>query len=275
MIGYFFQQLPLWVIALLFLAVLSVAVELGFRVGLRKRKQWPDAEIGGGGVVLTAMMALLGLILAFTYSASASRYDARKQAVIVEANDIGTAFLRAGLVDDPGRTELRQALAQYARTRIVGGGRGMSQGETEAIIQRTLQAQARLWPITEAIVQRSARGPIEASLVAAVNEVIDQHTIRIAGLMDKLPGAVLCMLMLIACGSMAVTGFNAGVSGCISRWRLSMFSLVLSGVLFVIIDLDRPREGFVRVSLASLVELVEEMDDLLARGGGATPGRPG
>ena len=109
MIGYFFQQLPLWVIALLFLAVLSVAVELGFRVGLRKRKQWPDAEIGGGGVVLTAMMALLGLILAFTYSASASRYDARKQAVIVEANDIGTAFLRAGLVDDPGRTEPQQA----------------------------------------------------------------------------------------------------------------------------------------------------------------------
>lgn len=257
-------EYPIWVGGLFSLVVMGLAVELGYRVGLYKRKQWPDAEIGGGGVVLTAMLALLGLILAFTYSASASRYDARKQAVIVEANAIGTAFLRAGLVPDPGRTQLREALLRYAETRIVDPKKVRTVDDVQRIIELTLEAQAPLWPITERIVAASARGPIEASLVAAVNEVIDEHTVRLAVLLDKLPAVVLFMLLLITCGAMAVIGFNAGVSGCISRWRLTLFALVLGGVMFVIVDFDRPREGFIRVSLGSMQATIADMRHTLA-----------
>lgn len=259
---------PIWANWLFFLVALGLSVELGFRLGLRRRRNWPDSDVGGGGVVLTSTLALLGLILAFTYSASASRLDARKQAVIVEANAIGTAFLRAGLAAEPERMELREALLDYARTRVIDSttptdlytGEGLQQ-----IIDRQLQAQAPLWPVTEKIVNKSGRGRVEVALMASVNDVIDMHTIRIAAVVDRLPAVVISMLVFIASAALAITGFNAGLSGVIVRGRLSVFALVLSSVMFVIVDFDRPRDGFIRVSEASMLALIDDMEQTLTQ----------
>ena len=113
-------NIPLWMVGLVFVVLMLLAEEVGYRVGLVRRAHWgeADGEIGGGGVVLTAMFAILGLIIAFTYSSSVERYEKRKQAVIAEANALGTAFLRANLIAEPGRTELKEALYQYALTRV-------------------------------------------------------------------------------------------------------------------------------------------------------------
>ncbi|MEA3276444.1 MAG: hypothetical protein U9Q81_14380 [Pseudomonadota bacterium] len=76
-----FYYLPIWIVGVIFLVVLLSALESGYRVGLASRKAWKDAESGGGGVVLSSMFAVLGLVLAFTYASGVSRFDARKQAV--------------------------------------------------------------------------------------------------------------------------------------------------------------------------------------------------
>ena len=258
--------LPIWANWLFFLVALGLSVELGFRVGLKRRKNWPDSDVGAGGVVLTSTLALLGLILAFTYSASAGRLDARKQAVIVEANAIGTAFLRADLVAEPERMELREALLDYARTRVIvraTPGQLYTEEGLRQIIDRQLQAQAPLWPLTETIVNKSGRGLVEVALMASVNDVIDMHTIRISAVVDRLPSVVLVMLVFIASASLAITGFNAGLSGIIVRGRLTLFALVLSSVMYVIVDFDRPRDGFVRVSEASMLALIAGMEQRL------------
>ena len=109
-------RFPIFIDGVFIVAILLAALEIGYRFGRREQK-WKDADTGGGKLVLTTLFALLGLILAFTYSGGVTRYEARKQAVIIESNALGTAFLRADLVDEPGRTELRQALLEYARTR--------------------------------------------------------------------------------------------------------------------------------------------------------------
>lgn len=257
---------PVWVTGLLFLLILLLAMEVGFRVGYGRRKKWPDAETGGGGVVLTAMLALLGLILAFTYSASTSRFDARRQAVITEANALGTAFLQAGLVDEPGRSELRESLLAYAKTRVVDQGSSVfTADDRRAMMHATLLAQSRLWPLTEEIVAHNEPSPIVASLVNSVNGVLDMHTVRVMALIDKLPSVVLWLLVFIASASLAVTGFNAGVSGRMSRWRLTMFALVLAGVMLIIIDLDRPRDGWVTVNTAGIDSVISEMEAVQAR----------
>ena len=85
------------------------------------------------------------------------------------------------------------------------------------------------------------------------------HTLRIAALFDKLPGAVIWILAVIAGAALSVTGYNAGVTGFISRWRMTIFAFVLTGLMAVIIDFDRPGDGLIRVSRASVQMTIDDM----------------
>lgn len=110
----------------------------------------------------------------------------------------------------------------------------------------------------------SERGAIEASLVAAINAVLDEHAIRLAAIFDKLPIFVLWMLIFIAAATLSVTGFNAGLSGKISRWRTTALALVMTGVMLMILDFDRPNDGFILVPDYSLLTVIADMEAELA-----------
>ena len=253
-------SLPLWVAGLIFIIVLAIALEFGFRVGLKRRSTWKDADSGGGAVVLTSMFAIMGLVLAFTYASGVSRFDARKAAVMNEANALGTAFHRADLVAEPGRTELRKILLEYARTRAFDPADVRTNEERTAILKISLASLEKLWPATKDIVEQGKPGPIEVSLVAGINVVIDAHTIRLTAVLDTLPKVVVWMLLFIAAAALAVAGYNAGIQGRMSRWRMSAFALVLTGLMLVILDFDRPNEGFVIVKNSSIKAVVAGME---------------
>ena len=256
----FFYDSPIWLIAMIIFAVNLAALEIGYRVARRRQEESKDADSGGGKVVVTSMFALLGLILAFTYAAGVSRHEVRKQSVVTEANAVGTAFLRARLVAEPGRTELTKALLDYARTRPMKQGVRLTPAQRGEFVEKMLQAQATLWPITEKILGQGQPGPIEGSLVVAINDVLDEHNIRLAAAFDKLPTAVVSMLILIAAASLTVTGFNAGLSGQMSRWRVTAFAAVLAGVMYMIVDFDRPLDGLIQVSQASIETTISDME---------------
>ena len=256
---------PFWFAALIFVIVLTIALETGFRVGLKRRVTWKDADSGGGRVVMTSMFAIMGLVLAFTYASGISRYDARKNAATVEANALGTAFLRADLVAEPGRTELKTVLLDYARSRIFELGKIKTTEDRRAVLTNTLEKQEKIWPVTRQIIEQGKPGPIEASLVSAINEVMNAHTIRVMSLLDKLPKVVMWMLLFIAAASLSVAGYNAGIQGRMSRWRMSAFALVLTGLMLVILDFDRPNDGTVVVSNYSIKAVISEMEAELGR----------
>ena len=231
-------ELPIWVDGTLFLLLFLLAMEGGFRMGLRQHRVTGDVKkTERGDVTLGAMLALLGLMLAFTYAFSLGRADMRKQAIVNEANAIGTAFLRADLGAEPGRSELRKGLLEYAQTRAVS--KELYDEELREAIDRSLQAQARLWPATKRALQGDVPGPIQASIVQSVNEVLDTHAIRVAVIDDHIPAAIFLLLMLTAAASLAVAAYNAGLNGNIHRWRMSAFSLVLAAMMMVIVDFDR------------------------------------
>ena len=256
---------PIWVSGITFIVILSIALESGYRVGLKRRESWKDADSGGGAVVLTSMFALMGLVIAFTYHSGVSRFDARKDAVAIEANALGTAFLRADLVAEPGRTELKKALLDYARTRIVPTGSTRTNADRQATLNRTFKAQAKIWPATKHVVDQGTPGPIESSLVAAINDVFDAHTIRLVALFDTVPKIVIWMLVLISAASLTVAGYNAGIQGRMSRWRMTAFVLVLSGLMLVILDFDRPNDGFIVISQHSIKSVITHMEADLGR----------
>jgi hypothetical protein len=251
---------PIWAVGLGFIVILTTTLELGFRVGLKKRETWKDADSGGGAVVLNSMFALMGLVLAFTYAIGVNHYDASKKAVIIEANELSTAFLKANLVAEPGRTELKTKLLDYARTRTFPLGTYGTNEEREMALMMTLDKQAKLWLATTHVVDQGDRGPMSSSLVAAINDVIDAHTIRLAAILDKLPRVVIWMLLFIAAASLGVAGYNAGIHGRMSRFRMTALTLVITGLILIILDFDRPGDGLVIVDQFSINIVIADME---------------
>ena len=167
-----------------------------------------------------------------------SRFDSRKQAVLGEANALGTAFLRAGLAPEPSRSQLRKILRDYAQTRDVTIQKMESKDVMREIVKRSLETQSLLWPATENLVRSAkAPGPVEVAIIQSINEVIDVHGKRLAAASDRLPAVVLVLLVFIAGTAMFIIGFHAGRQGSLNRWRLALLSLVLAAVITVITDL--------------------------------------
>jgi len=254
-------DIPLWVVAILFAVVLFLALESGFRIGLRQRHASKSSEKNTrGDVTLNSMLALLGLILAFTYAFTLSRADARKNAIVDEANVIGTAFFRADFLADPGRSDLRARLLDYARTRVITYETTRDQKAREALIDHTLEAQSQIWPALERALQGKTLGPYETSMIQAINEVLDAQTRRITVAFDRMPPIVSILLLAIAAISLAVAGSNAGLAGRFNRWRMSGFVMILTALMLVILDFDQPQAGLIRLNNSPIIVLVEEME---------------
>jgi hypothetical protein len=123
-----------------------------------------------------------------------------------------------------------------------------------------------LWLITQKIVEQSQPGSnVVPLLVDAVNQVISAHTTRVSAAIDKLPSAVLLMLLFVASATLSVAGFSAGISGRMNRLRMTTFALVLAGVLFIIYDFDQPRDGFIRISQNNISLIINEIEANLAQ----------
>jgi hypothetical protein len=263
MFGPYWQyQLPLWVVLFLFLILLLIPMEIGFRLGMRQKTLHPVLIRGArSDVALASIMALLGLMLAFTYSFSLSRADLRKVEVIKEVNAISTAFLRADLLSEPGRTEVRKLLFNYAKSRYVEPGTIRNLSELEKVVNRSVEIQSKIWPaVKSALRQKSDMSdPEKALLVSSINDVLDSHTSKMAVIYDRLPTAVLALLVFIAGASLGLAGYNSGLTGSFSRWRMTAFALILASLMYIILDFDMMLRGFIQVDQRSLLLLIDEM----------------
>jgi hypothetical protein len=261
-------QIPLWLVFFLFLITLVVPMEIGFRLGGRQHRLHPDAvKAARNDVTLASLLALLGLMLAFTYSFSMSRADMRKQSLVMEVNVISTAFLRADLAPEPSRTELRELLLDYARSRYVAPGTIKTREQVQEVVDRSLEIHSKIWPATKLALRLGGdmSDPERALLVSVINDVFDVHTSRMAFFYDRLPTAVLALLVVIAAASLTVAAYNTSLTGQSSRWRMTSFAVILASLMFMILDFDMPMRGFIQVDHQSQVLLIQEMEAALKR----------
>src|SRR5262245_29754080 len=112
--------IPLWVLLLLICAILGLSLDGGYRLGRWRHDRTPDEKDQPVGAMVASLLGLLALVLGFTFSLAASRFEARRQAVLEEANAIGTTWLRARLLSEPQQTEIKRLLRQYVEVRIEG-----------------------------------------------------------------------------------------------------------------------------------------------------------
>ena len=265
MSAFLLYELPLSFAFISMFLILLVAIEIGYRAGLarfrRSRDGKQDVELARNDITLTALLALLGLMLAFTYAVELNRHDLRKQATVAEANAVETAFLRANFADEPARTRLREALLEYAITRTASADHAGKKADIDQLRAHSLTVQATLWPLTEQLIADSELpAPIEASIIAAMNDVLDAETTRSAIIYDRMPPIIFVLLVLISGLSIGMASYNTGLEGRIHRWRITMFAFVLTSLMTVIVDFEKPLTGFIHVSQTPITATIESLE---------------
>ncbi len=247
------QSSALIVLGLFVLMLLSM--EIGVRSGRRKKAIAPEA-ITQANAVLASMLGLLALLLAFTFSAALQRYEDRSQAVVAEANAIGTAYLRAKLLPGGMHDEVQSLLRDYLDMRIQEG-RVVTADPVvrEPLLQQADLMAAQLWGHAVKAAQQDA-GPVTSGLfIQSLNGLIDAYGTRNATLNRHVPEIVLFLMFATIVMTTATLGYASGIAG--HRVTLAAFVLVvlIALVVYLIVDLDRPRRGSIQVSQESLLSL--------------------
>jgi hypothetical protein len=247
------------IVGALFVAIL-VCNEIAYRYGLRRSHNATDSVKSQTTAIQAAILGLLALLLGFSFSMGLQRFDSRSEAVIQEANAIGTAYLRTELVRDPDGAVLRQLLKEYLDLRIEAGHVDLTQAATRRTLNdRTTQLQARLWRRASVAAENDPRPVTTGLFVQSLNEAIDAYGVRQAALEKHIPEIVLFLMFAVFAIAGAILGFSSGLDGTRPTFAtLSMTALIVLVVLLVI-DLDRPRRGLIRVDQGSLIELQAAM----------------
>jgi hypothetical protein len=252
------DHLPLWTLPLITVAVMLVALEAGYRLGRRRSERSEHEKESLVGAAVAATLALAGFMLAFTFGIAGSRFDARRQAVLDEANAIGTTYLRASLLPEDRGKNIRRLLRQYVDSRL----EAVRTGEIEKGLRRSGELHRQLWAEAEPIAKKHPESIQVGLFIQALNQTIDLHTTRVAAsLYSRIPLVVWIALYTLAAVSVLGIGYQAGLTGKARSISFLTLAVTFAVVLFLVADLDRPREGMLRVSQQALIDLRSTMDE--------------
>jgi hypothetical protein len=233
------------------LAIILAASEIGWQLGAR------GAGRSGGNVstLESAMLGLLALIIGFTFAMALSRFEARRVAVLNEANAIGTTALRARLLPEPHRTDILKLLKEYVHIRVDIVQSDHSLADLRTVVDRSNVIQEALWQQAKAMVVKDNSMVPTGLFIQTLNEMIDDQEKRVAALRNRVPNVVLLGLFGIAAMAGGFAGYASGLDPKRNRLPVYMVGFLVSAVILLIFDLDRPSSGFIRNDQQSMVDV--------------------
>lgn len=242
-------------ISLMLFLSLVLAIEFGYRIGKRIQKEADEAFKAHINTIAAALLGILALLLGFTLSLSLQRYDQRSEAVVQEANAIGTTWLRVQMLPAALQEPVRAQLRGYVDLRVQASAQDADHAASRtALATRAAQAQASLW--AQAVqAAETAPGPITGLFVQSLNEMFDAQGARDAALARHVPEFVLLLLYVTFLLAGAIVGYSAGVAGHRASFVTYLMVALIVVLVFVILDLDRPSRGVIQVSQKSMTDL--------------------
>jgi hypothetical protein len=255
-----FDLWPLWSIYIIIILLLFISAELGFYLGKYRKANLKD--VGGEdkqtGSIMGASVGLLAFLLAFSFNIASNIHAERKALVIEEANSISTLYLRSQLFDLEQASELRDSIRDYVHLRIDAMHQSSNE-ELDKLIRESEIILNRFWQLVTEIVKNSESNTGIAQLINAGNKVIDLHTERVNAALKRLPIVSSFILIFIAILTLALMGYQSGLSG--ARVLIPRFALILSlsTVMIVIADLDRPGGELIGLSQHAMIELQKQI----------------
>jgi hypothetical protein len=244
--------------AALFGALIALQ-RIGQRIGAHKLID--DPESSRIATIDGAIFALLGLLIAFTFSAASSRLDARRFQIINESNAIGTAWLRLDLLPQDAQPALRQMFRDYLDARIAGHRAIPDIASSDASFARAASIQGEIWPSALAACARSPDRDVQLLVVPALNEMFDIASTRVITTRMHTPLVIFVVLVLLSMGCAFLVGHAAAAAKSTSTVHTLAFAAALVVTIYVTVDLEFPRAGFIRIDAAdqALTDLRESL----------------
>jgi hypothetical protein len=249
-------------IALSLILLMALALRIGFMVGMRSTaikncKQCKEHI----STLLSSLLGMLALILGFSFSIALERHGSRSEAVIEEANAIGTAYLRTTLLPEAYRQEAQQLIAQYLDVRIKESHFNLTQrAERETLNQQANNLQMQLWNNVSQAAVHEPNTVTTGLPVQSINAMIDAYGKRYAELNRHIPELVLWLLFFAFIVSGGMLGYSAGISNHQPSKVVFVMLTVVVLMMYLVIDLDRPRRGLIHIDqtpMQSLKTLVQ------------------
>lgn len=253
------DSLPAWAVYPFLVAVLLLALWGGFRYTKARGRAGTDSD-EGLGAISAAALGLLAFLLAFIMGFGFDLYGDRRALVLDEANAIRSAYLRAGYLEDPYRSEARELLTEYVNGRV-----WLTQHPEQVapVQQRAEEIQAELWRSVEELVLEGEQSDTTSAYVDSVNEVITLHVERVVkGLEVRIPPLAMVCVLAITVVTVFLVGMQSAYGAGRSILGLVLMVFILAAVLYLLVDLDRAQEGIMKVSQQPLIDLQQQLPSL-------------
>ena len=242
---------PLVLIFFVVVFIVFLASEIGWQLG----KGHEGHGVGGNVSALEqSHLGLLALMIGFSFLMALTRFEARRDAVVVEANAIGTTALRARLLPEPTRTETLKLLREYAQARVDFVSSVKGQAQLPNIINRSNQIHEKLWQQVKTLSAKDNNMVPTGIFIQSLNELIDDHAKRLAALRNQVPEEVLMALFVIAAVSCGFAGYASRIDPLRTRLPVVITAALVSTVIFVILDLDEPSAGLIKIDQQAMID---------------------
>lgn len=252
-----FQDASFWAIFIVTLLMLFFAFAGGVFLGKKHQLVGNQDDRAPVGSIVAATLGLLAFLLAFTFGIAATKFEERRILVIDEANAIGTTYLRAEYLPETYQTEIEKLLKEYVFIRL----EALKPGKLAQGIKRSEELQEKLWAQAVAVAKQNPNSVVVGLFIKSLNEAIDLHTKRVSiGVHFRLPiiiWSVLYFVTILAIGSL---GYQIGLFHARYIGITLLLILTFSSVLILIVDLDRPQEGFIKINQQPLIDLMDKFN---------------
>ncbi|WP_299845751.1 hypothetical protein [uncultured Roseovarius sp.] len=243
-------------IAVGLMVLMLIAMIIGYLVGDKRKRNASEEFRSQTTAVQGSLLGLLALLLGFTFSLALARHDARSASIVEEANAIGTAWLRIDYLPEAMQEEVRVDLRRYLRLRAEAGEVTADQKQRRArLVANAEGAFEELWEAAAQATQNPG-GPAAVAFAASLNDMIDALSSRNATIERHVPEVVLMMMFLTFILSGAMLGYSSGIAGSKPATPVYLMLLLIVLLVFMIVDLDRPRRGLIEVDQSPMSALL-------------------
>jgi hypothetical protein len=257
LLGEWLQLAPIWLIALILFVGMALFALLGWQLRQRndaatKASGESKDESSQEGYIVSSVMGLLALLVGFTFSLAIDRFDTRRERVLLEANAIGTTYLRTQLLDEPHRARISKLLVDYTDLRInlAQAGPGAKQ---DRLLARSNQQITDLWTATVAAFPSVKGYDFSSSYIESMNDMIDMDAARQQARRTHVPSEVFLILFTYQFIAAGVIGYV--LVGRKGRQTATLLLLLFGFTLVLVIDIDRPTGGGIVESQEPMLEL--------------------
>ena len=245
--------LDIRIIALILAVAMLATWSIGRRMGERllhksgtKPSKFDDAS-----------MALLSLLLAFSFGMSIGKHDQRRLAVVADSNAIGDFYTCASLLKEPARTKLQAVIRQYVQVRLYLVRSARRSSDLESALAKSSQLHTQMTEIVEHAL--TDRTPIAVSLTNTLNAVTSNQASRLAAYRDRLPASILYLLFACSIVTVLLIGREQGATTNSDIAGTLCFIFLVSIAVYVTLDLNLPEGGLIRVSQEPIERLLSSM----------------